>query len=184
MDIEIRTLSTHPSNITLLAGLLIEATANGASISFMHPLSQCEAEAFWRDALTEAHNGHQFIFGAFRNSQLIGTVTLCPVKKENQPHRAEIAKLIVAMSQRRQGIAKMLMDATEDKALELGRTLLVLDTTTGSAAAKLYEKMGWAPVGIIPDHALLPNGRLSDTTVYWKKLRDHTPSWKSRSLPA
>jgi len=170
MSIEIKTLTMNHPYVEGLGKLLIEATANGASISFMHPLAHNKAAAFWHHALAEADNGYQFVFGAFDRSQLVGTVTLCPVRKENQPHRAEIFKLIVAKSHRRRGIGKMLMDTAEDKARELGKTVLVLDTTTGSAASKLYEKEGRVSAGIIPDHAFLPNGRLSDTTIYWKKI--------------
>jgi ribosomal protein S18 acetylase RimI-like enzyme len=170
MDIEIKALRTNPGHITALSGLLIEATANGASIGFMHPLVPAKAEAFWQEALRESDKGHQVIFGAFHNSPLVGTVTLCPAKKENQPHRAEIVKLIVAVSHRGQGIAKMLMRAAENRAVEIGKSLLVLDTTTGSTAAKLYEKERWTLAGSIPDYAHMPDGTLSGTSHYWKKV--------------
>lgn len=153
-----------------LADLLVEAVAHGGSVSFMHPLARPAALDFWDRALAAAARGERRVLGAFEDGALAGTVTLhldCP---PNQPHRGEIAKLMVRVDRRGRGVAAALMRAAEAAALEAGRTLLVLDTASEGGAAGLYEGLGWTYAGEIPDYALKPHGGLVGTRLYWKRL--------------
>jgi len=162
----IESLAATPETIAGLASLLIEATAHGASVSFMHPLAREKAEAYWRKAMADG----RVVLGARDGDRLVGTVSLVLDLPENQPHRAEIQKVLVAVSHRRRGIARALMLAAEREAAQRGRTLLVLDAVTGDPGSRLYESLAWNRVGEIPDFALYPNGRPCPTTFYWKRL--------------
>ena len=123
--------------------MLVEAVANGGSVSFMHPLPLQTAEAFWRDALGSADRGERIVLGAFDGEELIGTVTLVLKLSQNQPHRAEIVKMMTRVSHRHRGIATALLREAERIAIERGRWLLVLDTAEDEGAAGLYERMGF-----------------------------------------
>jgi ribosomal protein S18 acetylase RimI-like enzyme len=151
-------LSANPEIIRALSDLLIEVVANGGSVSFMHPLSREVAEAFWRDALARAATGGRVVLGAWEGADLVGTVTLDLATPPNQPHRADVAKLMVRVRHRGRGIARGLMLEAERIAIERGRTLLVLDTAEDGGAAGLYEGLGYRRVGIIPGYALKPHG--------------------------
>lgn len=154
-----------------LRDLLIEVVAGGGSVSFMHPLSQADSAAFWDAALAAAAEGKRVVLGAWDGEVLAGTVTLLLDCPPNQPHRGEIAKLMVRESCRGRGIAAALMRAAEALARQRGRTLLVLDTASDGGAAGLYEGLGYVRAGEIPDYALKPHGGLSGTILYWKRLR-------------
>ena len=167
--IGIESLSDSPGTVAALAGLLVEATALGASVGFLHPLDPAKAAAFWRESLAQAAAGRRVLLGARDGGALVGTVTLVPAAYENQPHRADVQKLLVAGSHRRRGIARRLMAETEARAARAGRTLLVLDTATAEAA-RLYEATGWKRTGEIPGFALLPNGEPCATAIYWKRV--------------
>jgi GNAT superfamily N-acetyltransferase len=156
--------------VDALADLLIEATANGASMSFMHPLPQEQARAFWRASLASAEAGGRLVLGAWEDGRLVGAVTVIFDLPPNQPHRAELAKMVVALDCRRRGLGAALMRAAEAAALARGRTLMVLDTVPESEGARLYARMGWTPIGRIPDYALRPHGGLTDTEIYYKRL--------------
>ena len=162
----IESLAATPEHVSGLATLLIEATAHGASVSFMHPLSREKAEGYWRKAMADG----RVVLGAFDAGRLVGTVSLVLDLPENQPHRAEIQKVLVAVSHRRRGIARALMLAAEREAAKRGRTVLVLDAVTGDPGSRLYESLAWNRVGEIPDFALYPDGRLCPTTFYWKRV--------------
>jgi len=149
---------------------LVETVASGGSVSFMHPLPLEVADAFWRDSLAAAARGERIVLGAFDDDHLVATVTLLLNLPPNQPHRAEIAKLMTKLSHRRRGIASALMRAAEKMALERDRTLLVLDTAVDEGASGLYEGLGFCLTGIIPDYALRPHGGLTGTMIYWKKI--------------
>lgn len=110
---------------------------------------------------------------AFCGSFVAGTVQVLLSMPPNQPHRAEVSKLLVHRSARRRGIARSLMEAAENEARASGKALLVLDTSTGSDAERLYSSLGWSKAGVIPGYALLPDGQLCDTTFLWKKIGDH-----------
>lgn len=153
-----------------LSDLLIETVASGGSVSFMHPLSPDDAEAFWQDSLGAAARGERVVLGAFDADSLIGTVTLLLKLPPNQPHRAEIAKMMTRVSHRNRGVATALLRAAEQLAITHGRTLLVLDTAVDDGAAPLYEKQGFQLSGIIPDYAFKPHGGLTGTMIYWKKI--------------
>ena len=154
----------------MLSDLLIETVANNGSVSFMHPLDRKTAQAFWDDALASAARGERVVFGAWDGDSLVGTVTLLLNCPPNQPHRAEISKMMTRVSHRSRGIATALMRAAEACAVERSRTLLVLDTAVEDGASTLYERLGFVLAGVIPDYALKPHGGLTGTMVYWKRI--------------
>jgi hypothetical protein len=174
-EIEIKTLTSSPEIRTALSEILIETVANGGSVSFMHPLALEAADAFWQRALDSADRGERIILGAFDGPRLIATVTLLLDLPPNQPHRAEIAKMMTRISHRGRGVAKALMRVAERTAAERGRTLLVLDTALEDGASRLYEGLGFQLIGIIPDYALKPHGGLTGTMIYWKRIRGAAP---------
>jgi ribosomal protein S18 acetylase RimI-like enzyme len=163
-------LTDLPHVRNALSELLVETVASGGSVSFMHPLPLEVADAFWRDSLAAAARGERIVLGAFDDDHLVATVTLLLNLPPNQPHRAEIAKLMTKLSHRHRGIASALMSAAEKMALERDRTLLVLDTAVDEGASGLYEGLGFSLTGIIPDYALRPHGGLTGTMIYWKKI--------------
>jgi ribosomal protein S18 acetylase RimI-like enzyme len=136
----------------------------------MHPLPLEVADGFWRDSLAAARRGERIVLGAFDGDNLVATVTLLLNLPPNQPHRAEIAKMMTKLSHRDRGIATELMHSAEKLAIERGRTLLVLDTAVDEGASGLYERLGFNLTGIIPDYALRPHGGLTGTMIYWKKI--------------
>ena len=168
-EIKIAPLSASPQIRRALSEILVEVVANGGSVSFMHPLALEAADTFWEGSLAAAARGERIVLGAFDDESLVGTVTLLLDCPPNQPHRAEVAKLMTRMSHRGRGIAKALMRAAERVAVERARTLLVLDTATEGGAATLYEELGFKLVGEIPDYALKPHGGLTGTMIYWKR---------------
>jgi GNAT superfamily N-acetyltransferase len=157
----------QPGDVEALARLLVDAVDGGASVSFMAPLSLERAEAFWTSCLADPAT---VVVVAEDAGEVVGTVTLHLVQIENQPHRGEIAKVLVLRSARRRGIATTLMRAVEAEAVARGRTLLVLDTVSDSDADRLYRRLGWIPVGSIPNYALFPDGRPCPTTVFYRDL--------------
>lgn len=166
----IRPLAAAPEIRAMLSEILIEVVANGGSVSFMHPLAPEAAGAFWDGALAAAGRGERIVLGAWDGEILAATVTLLLDCPPNQPHRAEIAKLMTRMSHRGRGIAAALMRAAESLAVQSGRTLLVLDTATEGGASALYERLGFVLAGEIPDYALKPHGGLTGTLIYWKRI--------------
>jgi ribosomal protein S18 acetylase RimI-like enzyme len=171
-DIHIKALKASAEIQNALRDILIETVANGGSVSFMHPLAPEAADAFWRDSLASADREERIVLGAFDGEELIGTVTLLLDLPPNQPHRAEIAKMMTRVSHRGRGVATALMHAAERMAAERGRTLLVLDTAVEDGASRLYEALGFSLTGVIPDYALKPFGGLTGTMIYWKRI-DH-----------
>jgi GNAT superfamily N-acetyltransferase len=156
--------------IPALAGILIDCVEGGASVSFMLPMARPTAEEFYERVVEKIANGSTILFVAFLNGEPVGTVQLSPEMKPNQPHRADVAKLLVHRRGRNRGVAQALMAAVEETAKARGRWLLCLDTSTGSAAERLYEKLGWERLGVLPRHALWPQGGFGDTTFFWKDL--------------
>jgi GNAT superfamily N-acetyltransferase len=152
-----------------LADVLIDCVEGGASVSFMHPLTRERAVAFWRRVAEGVAVGERALLVAEDAAGLCGTVQLLLDQPENQPHRAELAKMLVHRRARRLGLGAALMRAAETAARESGKTLLVLDTASAEAR-RLYERMGWVRVGVIPDFALLPQGGLCATTFYYRNL--------------
>ena len=152
-----------------LADLLIDCVEGGASVSFMHPLSRERALAFWRRVARDVAGGGRALVIAEDAQGVCGTVQLVLEQPENQPHRAELSKMLVHRRARRRGLGEALMRAAEAAAREAGKTLLVLDTANPEAE-RLYERMGWTRVGVIPGFALLPHGGLCGTTFYYREL--------------
>jgi GNAT superfamily N-acetyltransferase len=170
--IEIRRLSAAEGRHYLgaLAEVLLDCVEGGASVSFMASLSKPEAQAFFSKVIDGVERGDRILLAAFIDSELLGTVQILTLTPPNQPHRADVAKLLVKRSARGQGIAARLMEHAEQTSRSAGKTLLVLDTVTGGDAERLYLRMGWTKAGVIPNYALFPDGRFCDTTIFWKEL--------------
>ncbi len=169
-EIQIELLRQLPEIRDKLSDMLIEVVASGGSVSFVHPLAPDAAAAFWDGALAAADRGERIVLGAWDGETLVGTVTLLLDLPPNQPHRAEIAKMMTRPSYRGRGVATALMREAELAAIERGRTLLVLDTATEDGASGLYERLGFILAGTIPDFALKPHGGLTGTNFYWKRI--------------
>ncbi|MDP1601410.1 GNAT family N-acetyltransferase [Phenylobacterium sp.] len=169
-DVDIRPLGSSPAIVSTLSEILVEVVAHGGSVSFMHPLAPEAAWAFWDGALAAAGRGERVVLGAWDGEVLAGTVTLLLDCPPNQPHRAEIAKLMTRVSHRGRGVAAALMRKAEALAVQRGRTLLVLDTATEGGASGLYEDLGYVLAGTIPDYAFKPHGDLTGTMIYWKQV--------------
>jgi len=168
--IRISALNASPDILKMLSEILIETVAHGGSVSFMHPLQPVAADAFWDGALAAAGRDERIVLGAWDGDVLAGTVTLLLDCPPNQPHRAEIAKMMTRRSHRGRGIATALMRRAEEIAVKRKRTLLVLDTATDGGASGLYEKLGFTLAGEIPDYAFKPHGGLSGALFYWKRI--------------
>jgi GNAT superfamily N-acetyltransferase len=153
-----------------LADVLIDCVEGGASVSFMDPLTRDRAVAFWRRVARGVAAGERALLVAEDERGICGTVQLILDLPENQPHRADVAKMLVHHRARRRGLGAALMRAAEATARECGRTLLVLDAVTGGDAARLYESLGWVRVGDIPRYALMPRGGYCSTTFYYRDL--------------
>lgn len=158
------------AQLDALAAVLVDCVAGGASVSYMAPFSHEHGREVFEAFATDVEHGRRLLVAAFAGDELVGTVQVVLALPPNQPHRAEIAKLLVHRSARRRGVARLLMEHAEVEARAEGRTLLVLDTVTGDDAERLYERLGWTKVGVIPGYALYPDGRPCDTTVFWKSI--------------
>ena len=169
-SLEIVPLRSSPEVIAALTETLVETVAHGGSVSFMHPLAPEVAKAFWTRSLAAADAGERVVLGAMERGELVGTVTLLLDCPPNQPHRGEIAKMMVRVSRRNRGIARALMVEAERIARERGRTLLTLDTADEEGAGPFYEKLGFTRAGVIPDYAYKPHGGLCGTIIYWKRI--------------
>ena len=159
------------ADLAALSDILIDCTEGGASVGFMNPLSRAKADAFWQDVAHHVASGERALWVARDGDGLIvGTVQVVFAQKENQPHRAEISKLLVHRRARRHGLGARLMGAAEQGARDAGKSVLVLDTATGGGAESLYERLGWQFCGRIPDYALWPSGGLCATSIFYKPL--------------
>jgi GNAT superfamily N-acetyltransferase len=169
--IRIRELSAIDDEaIAALTDVLIDCVEGGASVSFMLPLSRAKAEAFWRGVAKGVTAGERILLVAEDERGIVGTVQIVCSQPDNQPHRADVAKMLVHRRARRQGVAATLMQAVEKAAAHANKSLLVLDTVTGGDAERLYARLGWQLCGRIPDYALWPNGGFCDTTVFYKRV--------------
>ncbi len=164
-----RLLTTTDKQIEALAELLIDCVEGGASVSFMHPLLMTKAAEFWRRVAETVVRGERALLVAEDASGIVGTVQLVLDQPENQPHRADLSKMLVHRRARRQGLGAALLRAAENLARECGKTLLVLDTAS-SDAERLYARLGWQRCGVIPGYALLPHGGLCATTYFYREL--------------
>ncbi len=154
-----------------LVEILVDCVHGGASVGFMAPLARARAATFWRGVADDVARDARVLLGAERSDgTLVGTVQLIVAQPDNQPHRADLAKLLVHRSARRQGIAVQLLHAAEAEAQRAGKSVLVLDTVTGSDAERLYARNGWQRVGEIPSYALMPDGQRCSTTYFHRQL--------------
>jgi len=163
----------HAVDARALAGLcdvLIDCVEGGASVSFMLPITRERAERFWRAVAADVAAGRRALLVAEDAQGLCGTVQLILDLPDNQPHRADLAKMLVHRRARRQGLGEALMRGAEAMARDCGRTLLVLDAVTDGDAARLYGRLGWVRVGDIPNYALMPDGKPCGTTYYYRAL--------------
>lgn len=161
--------SLTDADIDGLAQVLVDCVAGGASVSFMSPLSIERASAFWRRVAGRVARGECALLVGEDADGIVGTLQLILDLPENQPHRADVSKMLVHRRARRQGVGAALLREVENLARELGKSLLVLDTASAEAA-RLYAKLGWVRAGIIPDYALLPSGDFCDTTFFYRRL--------------
>jgi GNAT superfamily N-acetyltransferase len=168
--VRILDLSEAEARLGELADILVDAVANGASVNFMAGFSQGEARAFWQGQLPGIAAGEKRLFVGDDGRRLVGTVLLMFAPQPNAPHRAEIGKMLVLSTLRRQGLGRRLLEAAEAEARRVGRTLLLLDTESGSAGDRLYRSCGWIEYGRVPGHAYRPEGRLAETTMFYKIL--------------
>jgi GNAT superfamily N-acetyltransferase len=165
-----RVTDPSESDISGLANLLIDCVEGGASVGFMLPMTQEKALGFWRGVAAQVARGARVLLVAEADGEIIGTVQVILEQPENQPHRADVAKMQVHSSARRSGLGERLMRAAEDAARAAGKTVLVLDTCEGTAADRLYTRLGWSRVGAIPRYALNPDGSWCDTVVFHRQL--------------
>jgi GNAT superfamily N-acetyltransferase len=170
--VEIRSLTAADGrqHLAALAGVLLDCVEGGASVSFMASLTREDAESYFESVLAGVEKGDRILLAAFCDSRLVGTVQILIAMPPNQPHRADIAKLLVARSARGKGIGRQLMEHAEEAGRSAGKTLLVLDTATGDDAERLYVRLGWTRLGVIPRYAMYPDGTWGDTTFFWKRL--------------
>ena len=136
----------------------------------MASLSKAEAESFFEKVVEGVHQGDRILLAAFIDSKLVGTIQVLLATPPNQPHRADVAKLLVLRSARGHGVGSRLVEHAEEASRHAGKTLLVLDTVTGDNAERLYMRLGWTKAGVIPNYAMYPDGRWCDTTIFWKQL--------------
>jgi GNAT superfamily N-acetyltransferase len=173
-SITIRHLSAPEAReqVGALSAVLIDCVEGGASVSFMSPLTRERADAFWQGVAEGVADGERILLVAQEDTsgRIVGTVQIVLRQPENQPHRADIAKMLVHGQARKRGIGAALMRAAEDAARRAGKTVLVLDTVTGGDAERLYERVGWIKSGVIPNYALWPKGGFCDTTVFYKQI--------------
>jgi GNAT superfamily N-acetyltransferase len=172
-NLRVRRLAAHEAAqcIEGLADVLMDCVAGGASVSFMWPLERTRAVAFWQTVASAVERGERALLVAEdADGGIAGTVQLVLAQPDNQPHRADVAKMLVHRRARRRGVAQQLMAAADAVARDEGKTVLVLDTVTGGDAERLYTRAGWQRVGAVPDYALMPDGSFCGTTFYYKRL--------------
>jgi ribosomal protein S18 acetylase RimI-like enzyme len=170
--VEVRRLDAAEARraVGALGEVLADAVAGGDSIGFMDGFSPDDGRAFYESVLPELERGTRVLLAAYDGDAVVGTVQLVHAWPPNQPHRADVTKLLVHRGARRRGVARALMERLEAEAFAEGKTVLVLDTVPGRAAERLYERLGWTRVGVIPGFALDPDGTDCDTAVFYKRL--------------
>jgi len=172
-DVTVRRVGANEAAacVDALADVLIDCVEGGASVSFMLPLPREKALAFWRGVADGVARGERVLLIAEDSEgRIVGTVQMIMSLPDNQPHRGDVAKMLVHRRARRRGIAQRLMTALDDAAREEGKTVLVLDTVTGGDAQRLYQRTGWQRVGDVPKYALMPDGDFCSTTFFYKHL--------------
>jgi GNAT superfamily N-acetyltransferase len=162
--------SLTDADIEGLATVLADCVEGGASVGFMQPYPLDRAAAWWRGLAADVAAGRRALLVAEDEQGIVGTVHVVLAQPDNQPHRADLCKMLVMRRARQRGVGAALMDAAERAARDAGKTLLVLDTASAEAE-RLYARMGWTRLGVIPGYALLPEGGLCDTTYFYRELR-------------
>lgn len=153
-----------------LVDLLIGCVEAGASVSFMWPMTRAKAETFWRAVDAGLERGDRaLVVAQDASGDILGTAQAIWAAPENQPHRADIAKMLVHPRARRRGVGAAVLRAAEEAARAAGRIVLVLDTSSPEAE-RLYERGGWQRVGTVPRYALLPDGAFCSTVFFYKNL--------------
>jgi ribosomal protein S18 acetylase RimI-like enzyme len=153
-----------------LTSLLVDSVEGGASLGFLKPLDEAQARIYWEGVSNAVQAGQKALLVAEIGGAILGTVQVVLDMPQNQPHRGEISKMIVHTKVRQLGLGTRLLEAGEDRARLAGKSLLVLDTQTGSAGERLYTKAGFTPLPPLPDYALTPDGVLAATTIFWKRI--------------
>ena len=168
---QIRALTTLGAReIAELGDVLIDCVEGGASVGFMYPMSRAKADAFWQQIAVSVQRGERVVLAANDAAgTIVGTAQLVLAQPENQPHRGDLSKMLVHRRVRKHGVGAALLAAAEHQAIVAGKTVLVLDTASDDAE-RLYVRHGWTRCGVIPDYALMPDGVLCATTVYFKSL--------------
>jgi GNAT superfamily N-acetyltransferase len=162
--------SIGPRELAGLCDVLIDCVEGGASVSFMWPMTRAKAEAYWHDVAASLARGERAVVVAENeHGEIMGTAQAVWAGPENQPHRADLSKMLVRRNSRRHGVGALVLAAAERAALEAGRTLLVLDTASPEAE-RLYERGGWQRVGAVPKYALMPDGPFCHTVFFYKDL--------------
>ncbi|MBW9112605.1 GNAT family N-acetyltransferase [Rhizobium cauense] len=172
MTITIRLLDAAEARAAIpdLCDVLADCVNGGASVGFMQPYTNADAEPYWQGVADAVASGATLLLVAESEGRAVGTVQVGAAQMPNQPHRGDLKKLLVHRSERGKGLARLLMDAAEREAAACGKTILVLDTATGSDAEAIYPRLGWERVGVIPDYALWPEGGLCATTLFYKRV--------------
>jgi len=170
--IEIRKLSAEETHVHVdeLSVVMLDCVEGGASMGYMSPFSMQDGHGFWAGVVVDIANGSVLHLAALEDERIVGTVQVVLKQPPNQPHHGDLKKLMVRTEARGRGVARKLMAAAEQAARDHGKTLLVLDTATGSDAEFMYPKLGWQRVGTIPNYAKFPDGRYCDTTVFYKEI--------------
>ncbi len=169
-DISVLSAQEAYESIAELCEVLTDCVNGGASVGFMQPYGPADAEPYWQSVVAAVDVGEAILLAARLDGRIVGTVQVGFAQMPNQPHRGDLRKLLVHRSARGKGLARLLMEAAEREAVLHGRTLLVLDTATGSDAEAIYPRLGWERAGVIPDYALWPEGGYCATTLFFKRL--------------
>ncbi|NTJ65016.1 GNAT family N-acetyltransferase [Agrobacterium rhizogenes] len=169
-DIRLLSAAEARDRLSGLCDVLVDCVNGGASVGFMQPYGTADALPYWRGIADSVESGATLLFVAVIEGRVVGTVQVGAAQMPNQPHRGDLKKLLVHGSARGKGLARLLMEAAEREAARIGKTLLVLDTATGSDAEAIYPRLGWQRVGVVPDYAMWPEGGFCDTTIFYKRI--------------
>lgn len=176
VTIHIADRDTTLTALPALCDILADCVNGGASVGFMLPFTPDDGRSFWQSVADSVAAGTTIHVMAEIDGEIAGTVQVVLATKPNQPHRGDLVKLLVHSKARGQGLARRLMEAVEDETARRGRTLLVLDTATGSDAENIYPRLGWQRSGVVPDYALFPDGSYCSTTIFWKRIGNASPA--------
>ena len=169
-DIRLLSAADARGMLSDLCDVLADCVNGGASVGFMQPYGSVDALPYWQGVADSVESGATLLLVAVIEGRAVGTVQVGAAQMPNQPHRGDLKKLLVHRAARGKGLARHLMEAAEREAARIGKTLLVLDTATGSDAEAIYPRLGWQRVGVVPDYAMWPEGGFCDTTIFYKRI--------------